>query len=544
MIFVSSPPWKTWWAYLCYALLALLIVRGFVYWRVAALQQHRLELAKQVEMRTQDLHQTMEELNDTMKDLHDAKINAEVLREKAQQASKAKSQFLANMSHEIRTPMNAILGFSQILENMIQDEKQKSYLESIIISGRSLLRLINDILDLSKVEAGKFDLEYKPVNCHDLIHDFKHIFLQKITEKGLDFFIETADDLPPALILDETRVRQIVFNLLGNAIKFTSEGHITLRAVWVKKSAALVDLIIEVEDSGIGIPDDQQDKIFGAFEQTSGQSFEQYGGTGLGLSISKKLSHLMNGELSVKSQLDRGSTFTLLLRGVEMCSLNDLPETETEGLIYNFKKSSLLIADDVPMNCELLCSYLQNFPFEMTFAGNGMEALKAVEKSEPDVVLMDYKMPLMNGLEATREIRKFSQVPIIIISASAMREDNDRIAAECSSFLSKPIERTTLLKELAKYLPHKVLEPQEDTTVIEMHRFEHKDFELGLLLKACRAQIKPLIEQWQQYPGSYDIMKDINDKLFKLVESYPHEHLIAWQEEYQQAFNNLKHGKG
>ena len=227
-VFVASPPWKTWWAYSAYAIFISLMIIGIFYWRTAALQKNQQKLAELVEQRTKSLH-------DIMDDLNEAKVNAEVLREEAQKANKAKSQFLANMSHEIRTPMNAILGFSQVMDNMVKDEKLKGYLESVIISGRSLLRLINDILDLSKVEAGKFGLEYKPVNSHDLFHDFKHVFMQKINDKGLEFIIDTPDDLPPAIITDETRVGQILFNLLGNAVKFTDSGHITLRARWIKK---------------------------------------------------------------------------------------------------------------------------------------------------------------------------------------------------------------------------------------------------------------------------------------------------------------------
>ncbi|MFC6669962.1 ATP-binding protein [Marinobacterium aestuariivivens] len=228
-------------------------------------------------------------------ELEEAKEAALRSAREAQLANRSKSAFLANMSHEIRTPMNAILGFTDILAGQIRDPQQRQYLTSIQSSGKSLLTLINDILDLSKVEAGKLELIPTAVNPRDLCAEMEQLFSQRMAEKQLEFRIDIDDELPPALILDETRIRQILINLIGNAVKFTERGHIrlALRCHYPTASKSSLDLLLEVEDSGIGIPESQQQAVFGAFEQRSGQSAERYGGTGLGLAICKRLVELM-----------------------------------------------------------------------------------------------------------------------------------------------------------------------------------------------------------------------------------------------------------
>jgi len=245
-------------------------------------------------------------------------------RKNAISATKAKSEFLANMSHEFRTPMNAILGFSDILADSITSTKEKEYLAAINSSGHSLLRLINDILDLSKVEAGKLSLEYTTINVHDVFNDIIQIFSQKIKEKGLDFIIEIDKDFPKSILLDETRLRQIALNLVGNAIKFTDFGFIKLsvKKKFSEKNKNLSEFVFSVEDTGIGIPDDQKSKIFGAFEQQAGQSNATYGGTGLGLAITKRLVEMMNGVISVIDGQENGVIFNVILKDVDIIHSN------------------------------------------------------------------------------------------------------------------------------------------------------------------------------------------------------------------------------
>jgi len=231
-------------------------------------------------------------------------------KEIAESANRMKSQFLANMSHEIRTPMNAIIGFSDLLRNLVTDKRHKGYLDTIRASSRTLLTLINDILDLSKIEAGRLEIQYEVSDIHVLFHEIQAIFMEKITKKGLNFIIEIEEDLPSGLVIDEIRIRQVLINLIGNAIKFTKQGYIKLSArKTYRKGKSKVNLIIVVEDTGIGIPEKQQAKMFDPFTQKERQSTRKFGGTGLGLAISKNLVELMNGEITLHSIENKGSSF-------------------------------------------------------------------------------------------------------------------------------------------------------------------------------------------------------------------------------------------
>ena len=261
--------------------------------------------------------------------------------EAAEAATQAKSIFLANMSHEIRTPMNAILGFSDILAGLITDNIQKEYLTSIKASGRSLLRLINDILDLSKVEAGKFSLEYAPFNIKAVFNEMEQIFSQKIQEKKLDFSLEIDKLMPSGIILDEVRLRQILLNLIGNAIKFTDTGEIKLiiTNLTPHKNDSM-DIEIRVVDSGIGVNEDDKEHIFGAFDQQKGQSNAKYAGTGLGLAISKRLAEMMNGTIVVKNNEDKGCSFYVTLKDVEVSDEYIEEQTEIK------EKTDDIIKDD------------------------------------------------------------------------------------------------------------------------------------------------------------------------------------------------------
>ncbi|MEW5801393.1 MAG: ATP-binding protein [bacterium] len=279
------------------------------------LERHKEHLEEEVVKRTA-------ELESQRKELQDALSQAEQLAIKAEAANRAKSEFLANMSHEIRTPLNAILGFTDLLDSLIADKKQKNYLETIKSSGKSLLTLINDILDLSKIEAGKMELRYEPVNPYAIFHEIKDIFSLNISRKDLAFIMDIAPDIPESLLLDDVRLRQILFNLVGNAVKFTEMGQIKLsaRGIMQQNDQNSIDLMIAVEDTGIGIDPESHDKIFEAFKQQDGQDNKRYGGTGLGLTISKRLVEMMGGTISVKSQVARGSVFQIILKNVPIAT--------------------------------------------------------------------------------------------------------------------------------------------------------------------------------------------------------------------------------
>lgn len=294
-------------------LIALVVVMIFLYWN--------RKLSREVDERIR----SEEALRRSEDELRAAKLEAERLANEAEGANRAKSEFLANMSHEIRTPMNAVIGYSDLLDKCVTEPQQRSYLEAIRAGSRSLLMLINDILDLSRIEAGKMRLEYAPLTVRRLLDDVRHIFDLRAQEQGIALDVSVDSDTPAVMLLDETRLRQVLFNLVGNAIKFTHEGEVTVQArasdsleAKGPDGAQFCCLVLTVTDSGIGIAEDQLERIFDAFEQQEGQSSRKYGGTGLGLAISRKLVHMMGGELSVESEQGRGSTFTVTLRNVEI----------------------------------------------------------------------------------------------------------------------------------------------------------------------------------------------------------------------------------
>jgi PAS domain S-box-containing protein len=404
----------------------------------------------------------------TEEKLRIAKIDAEKSLKKAQAADSAKSEFLANMSHEIRTPMNAILGFSEILKEQLKDPKYIEYTDTIIASGKTLLGLINDILDLSKIEAGKVDLQYRPVDPHSLFGDITKIFATKIKNKGLKFITDIDEKLPESLLLDEVRIRQILFNLVGNAAKFTTDGYIELK---VKKvfhpDRSKIDLIFSVKDTGIGISVEDKKIIFDAFRQSKGQSTKIYGGTGLGLAITKKLAELMNGEITLESTVGKGSIFTVKIKEVSVASVEhakDERKTDIEDI--SFCNQKVLVVDDIQSNRLLLSEILSIYGLAVLEATNGKEAINIIKSQSPDLVLMDLRMPVMDGYEAIKILKgnkRLKNIPVIVLTASAMKtseEDIRKIGGD--GYLRKPISRPQLLAELKKYLKYKII-PKDET---------------------------------------------------------------------------------
>ncbi|MGV3526700.1 MAG: ATP-binding protein [Candidatus Sericytochromatia bacterium] len=412
-----------------------------------ALRQLNARLEQRVIERTHELEESLGQLEY-------AKLEAEA-------ASRAKSEFLANMSHEIRTPMNAILGFTELLNEEIPDRRLRQYLEAISSSGRTLLGLINDILDLSKIEAGKLQIEPVAVNPYRLFREVQGVFGPKIREKEIDFYIEIDPELPAAIVFDEIRMRQVLFNLIGNAVKFTEHGHIKIS---VAKQPHLSDtqqinLRVAVEDTGIGIPLEDQERIFEAFQQREGQSTRKYGGTGLGLTITRRLVEMMNGELSVTSAPGKGSTFTVTLQGIDIAQNEPAPaEAPSAQRQVKFKAARILIADDISLNRVLIRTYFEASALQFSEAENGLEALEMAREERPDLILMDLKMPIMDGYEATLQLRQSARtadIPVIALTASGMKQDEALILQRgFNGYLRKPVLKQDLVQELARFLPH------------------------------------------------------------------------------------------
>lgn len=376
----------------------------------------------------------------------------------AEEANKAKSIFLANMSHEIRTPLNSIIGFSELLYNAIADDKKRSQIISIRNSGQNLLQIINDILDLSKVEAGKITVESEPLNVFQVVREVCSMFEPSIADKKLQLTIasETASSHP--LLLDGTRLRQILFNLVGNAIKFTSKGGVTVEIDQEEKEDKRVDLKICIRDTGMGISEDQLEAIFQPFVQQKGQGQKAYGGTGLGLTISRRMAEAMGGEISVKSRPDEGAAFTLILRDIAKADF--LPEQRVKSFDeyadIRFEGSTILIVDDIEENRRLLTDALEHTGARLLVAENGLQAVRTATEEKPDLILMDIRMPVMDGREACKLLKKNPQTTgILCISVSATisigKADND-FQHLFDDNLVKPISFDQLFESLTKYL--------------------------------------------------------------------------------------------
>lgn len=368
----------------------------------------------------------------------------------AEDAVKTKQQFLSNMSHEIRTPMNAIIGFTKVLLKTDLSTRQKEYLTAIKLSGNSLIVLINDILDLAKVDAGKMVFEQIPFKLDQSISAMLHLFEPKIQEKNLKLIKEYDSRIPKWLLGDPVRLHQIILNLLSNAVKFTSHGQITVKVQLIEEDDEKVTIEFAISDTGIGIPEDKQEKIFENFQQANSGTSRLYGGTGLGLAIVKQLVEPQGGTILVESEINEGSTFSFKL-DFKKTTAETESETEIVELDLDVKSLKILVVEDIVLNQLLMRTILEDFGFTCEIASNGKIAIEKLETESYDAILMDLQMPVMNGFKATEHIRSImnSNIPIIALTADVTTVDLAKCkAAGMNDYIAKPVDERMLYNKI------------------------------------------------------------------------------------------------
>ena len=381
-----------------------------------------------------------------------------IAKELAEESSRIKSEFLANMSHEIRTPMNGIIGITNLAIKNETSQSQKAYLQKIDQSAKLLLRIINDILDFSKIEAGKLEIEKSEFSIESVINDIRNLNAYSASQKGLEFITRISDEIDFNLVGDSLRLQQVLLNITGNAVKFTYEGHVKMSVDVPEKDENSALLLFAVEDTGIGIAEEEASKVFDAFGQADSSTTRKYGGTGLGLAICKALVELMDGRIWLESAPGKGSTFYFTAR-FETLPKRELPIEDDNGdftVPQECLGAKILIAEDNEINQLIADEMLGSYGFSIDIAGNGVEAVEKVAEYEYDLVLMDIQMPEMDGLTATRMIRseeRHNKLPIVAMTANAMQGDRElSLNAGMNDHVTKPLIPRRLLETVCHWI--------------------------------------------------------------------------------------------
>lgn len=479
------------------ALFAIYYFSDKIIWRIGLLKSAATRLGNSLseevpEMGSDELGMLARSMENMRQDLNRQHKELRLRTHQAEESLKAKSTFLANMSHEIRTPMNSILGMAEMLSESELTGEQRRYIDTFRRSGENLLFIINDILDFSKIEAGRFELDFEDFDLKKLFEDTHDLLFPRAFNKQISLEFRVAENVPAIICGDHRRLWQVLFNLIGNAIKFTDRGSIVYEVkriaghAWALPQPTQVELLFKVSDTGIGIPKDKQATIFESFTQVDASLTRNYGGTGLGLAISLKLVELMGGKIWVESEANSGSTFYFTVsfknrstgsepeknEGGPVLSepspesrkmeRRDAPKVKDGSKTWNmeFLRGRVLFVDDSEDNRMLIEAYLSKSKLDIDYIDNGKTAVAMVKQNLYDMVFMDIQMPIMDGLQATKEIRDWESksgrqpMPILSLSAHAMEEDRAKSRqAGCQEHLTKPISKQKLLEAMAKYLP-------------------------------------------------------------------------------------------
>ncbi|MES2565800.1 MAG: response regulator [Bacteroidota bacterium] len=497
-------------------------------------------MLEKIEKHEQTLYETNNQLESRVQErTNELKLQNEKLLDAkaiAEQSKKVKEQFLATMSHEIRTPLNAILGFQELLKETKLDGEQMDYVESIDFAGKNLLVIINDILDLSKIEAGKFDLNESFFNVNQALNSVKELIEFNAKEKDIELILNHDPAIPASVFGDNARFNQILLNLVGNAVKFTEHGFVTISSKLISAKADMVLCEFSVQDTGIGIAKDKLGIIFERFTQATPDTTRKYGGTGLGLTIVDQLLKLMGGKISVDSIEGEGSTFTFYLSfKQDNTSSTAIPKADKSLLQKKeeSKKLNILVAEDTFLNQKLIRKIAYKWGHDLEIAGNGKEAILMLEKNNYDVILMDIQMPEMDGYAATKAIRKLedkikSRIPIIALTAHASQEEAQKcLDIGMNAYVSKPFDSRVLLDKIIQ-LTSNSSQIMQDTTHINKdiepsslpydlsYVIEHADGDTGFIIEMISIFLNDT-------PGALEQLKaDIGEKDYEKIKITSH----------------------
>lgn len=450
----------------------------------------------------------------------------EIAMNKAEEASLIKSQFLANVSHELKTPLNAILGFGQWLFENTDINLHKGYLSSILKSGRELLDTINDILDISKLESGKLDLDEKPMSYAEIVSDIKMYFQETIENNEIDFIIDTDESVPETILLDDLRFYQVIFNLVSNAVKYTKKGFVSIRAFASNaKNEDTVDIVVAVEDSGIGIEQDKQSTIFESFVSLSGGESGNYQGAGLGLALTKGLVEKLNGKIELQSEKGVGTSFKLTFFDVKIgksdyTKINQKQHKKT----HNLGACSIMIVDDIAYNITVLKALIGSRKVHYIEASDGASALSMLSSERPDIIFMDIRMPGLDGFEVTKIIKQdalLKEIPVIAFSASTVKNKTELLKHEFDGYLQKPVFRNELDEILITFLGDKIEDVADEKPGTKKASLKLKADELQNLPALLEALNSSFVNRWEEIKDNLVIYEIENFK--KDLESEAHQ---------------------